>query len=169
MYDGISNDSSPNGPLMCAVRAVMALAPFTAPLGATMLSSTPGGTESGSDPILELHRADEVKDLGAANRGRRKVGIESAAGEDELASASAHRRRAGANMMWIGTAGCWRSFWECRCEVAFSPMMPGPSAEVVHLHPSRLIRDFCSPSNINAPLQHGDEGHCFQHRSSQLC
>ena len=108
--------------------------------------STPGGTESGSEPILELHRADEVKDLGAANRGRRKVGIESAAGEDELASASAHRRRAGANMMWIGTAGCWRSFWECRCEVAFSPMMPGPSAEMVHwcicLHPSRLIRDF---------------------------
>lgn len=146
MYAGISNDSSPNGPLMCAVRADMALAPFTAPLGATMLSSTPGGTESGSEPILELHRADEVKDLGAANRGRRKVGIESAAGEDELASASAHRRRAGANMMWIGTAGCWRSFWECRCEVAFSPMMPGPSAEMVHwcicLHPSRLIRDF---------------------------
>ena len=167
MYGGISNDSSPNGPLMYAVLADMALAPFTAPLGAMMLSSTPGGTESGSDPILELHRADDVKDLGAANRGRRKVGIESAAGEDELASASAHRRRAGANMMWIGTAGCWRSFWECRCEVAFSPMMPGPSAEMVHS--SRLIRDFRSPSIINVPLQHGDEEHCFQHRSSQLC
>jgi hypothetical protein len=167
MYGGISNDSSPNGPLMYAVLADMALAPFTAPLGAMMLSSTPGGTESGSDPILELHRADDVKDLGAANRGRRKVGIESAAGEDELASASAHRRRAGANMMWMWTAGCWRSFWVCRCEVAFSPMMRGPSAEMVHS--SRLIRDFRSPSIINAPLQHGDEKHCFQYRSSQWC
>lgn len=134
MYGGISIDNSPSGPLTCTVLAACTLAPFApAPFGAIILNSTPGGTESGSDPILELHRAVEVKVLGAANRGRRKVGSESAAGEDELASASAHRRRAGANMMWMWTSGCWRSFWECRCEVAFSPTMPAwPERQDIH-------------------------------------
>lgn len=80
--------------------------------GGIMLNCTPGGTESGSDPILDSHRAVVVKERGAANRGSRKVGIESAAGLVDFATASAHRRRAGANMVWMAAIEGWRSFWE---------------------------------------------------------
>ena len=111
MYGGISMDSSPSGPLTCTVLVDCVLAPFApAAFEGTTLKVTPGGTESGSDPILDSHRAVVVKVLGAANRGRRNVGIESA-GEDDLAMACAHRRRAGANMVWVLAIGAAGSFW----------------------------------------------------------
>lgn len=100
MYGGISIDSSPSGPLIFTVLADCILAPFPPTiLGGMTLKVTSGGTERGSDPILDSHRAVVVKVLGAANRGRRNVGIESATGDLELATACAHRRRAGANMV----------------------------------------------------------------------
>lgn len=103
MYDGISIDSSPSGPLTLTVDIDCVRAPLpVATFGAITLNCTPGGTESGSDPILDSHRAVVVKVLGAANRGSRNVGIDSAAGEVDLAMACAHRRRAGANMVLVG-------------------------------------------------------------------
>ena len=108
MYGGISIDSSPSGPLTCTVLADCVLAPFPpTTFGGITLKVTSGGTERGSDPILDSHRAVVVKVLGAANRGKRNVGIESATGHLELATACAHRRRAGANMVWMLAIECW--------------------------------------------------------------
>lgn len=119
MYGGISIDSSPSGPLTCTVLAACALAPFPPTFfGVITLKVTSGGTERGSDPTLDSHRALEVKVLDAANRGRRNVGIESAAGDVDFAMACAHRRRAGANMVWAWTIECWRKFLGVGCEVA---------------------------------------------------
>jgi hypothetical protein len=100
------------------------LAPFPPfAVGAITLKVTPGGTESGSDPILDWHRAVVVKVLGAANRGKRNVGIDSVAGEMDLEMACAHRRRAGANMVSWSAVGLGEVFWRRECEVAmFSPM-----------------------------------------------
>lgn len=122
MYGGISIDSSPSGPLTCTVLVDCALVPFPpATFGGMTLKVTSGGTESGSDPTLDSHRALVVKDLGAANRGRRNVGIEAATGGIEFAMACAHRRRAGANMVWMWPIECCRKFLgEFGCEVAMS-------------------------------------------------
>ena len=102
MYGGISMDISPSGPLTCTVLIDCVLAPFPPTvLGGITLSVTLGGTESGSEPILDSHRAVVVKALGAANRGNKKVGIEALEGAVRAsAMARAHRRRAGANMVW---------------------------------------------------------------------
>ena len=111
MYGGISIESSPSGPLTCTVLVDCVLAPFApAAFEEITLKVTPGGTESGSDPILDSHRAVVVKVLGAANRGRRNVGIESLAGEVDLAMACAHRRRAGANMVLVVANGLGEVF-----------------------------------------------------------
>lgn len=120
MYGGISIDISPSGPLTCTVLIDCDLAPFPpTAFGGITLNVTLGGTESGSDPILDSHRAVVVKVL-----GRRNLGIDST-GVLELEMACAHRRRAGANMVWMWAIGCWPKDLGGRprsCEVAeFSP------------------------------------------------
>ena len=107
MYGGISIDISPSGPLTCTVLIDCVLAPLPPTIfGGITLKVTVGGTESGSDPILDSHRAVVVKVLGAAHRGRRKFGIDSV-GVVDFAIACAHRRRAGANMVRMWAIECW--------------------------------------------------------------
>lgn len=106
MYGGISIDISPSGPLTCTVLIDCALAPLPPIVfGGITLKVTLGGTESGRDPILDSHRAVVVKVLGAAHRSRRNFGIGSV-GVVDFAMACAHRRRAGANMVWMWAIGC---------------------------------------------------------------
>lgn len=142
MYGGICIDSSPSGPLTLTVDMDCVRAPFPPDaFGGITLNVTPGGTESGSDPIFDSHRAVVVKVLGAANRGKRNVGNDSA-DEVDLAMACAHRRRAGANMVlsildWLG-----KDFGSRECEVAMFSLM------VLSQPSSRLIRDFLQTSFV---------------------
>jgi hypothetical protein len=58
------------------------------------------------------------------------------AGDEDLAMACAHRRRAGANMVWVAAIEVGESFGNRECEVAmFSPTLRLSQS-------SRLIRDF---------------------------
>lgn len=124
-YGGISIDSSPNGPLTCTVLDDCVLAPLPpVAFGGITLKATPGGIESGSDPILDSHRAVVVKVRVAVNRGKRNVGIESVAEGIDPAIACAHLRRAGENMLSLVTNELGEVFGRCECEVAmFSPMV----------------------------------------------
>ena len=78
--------------------------------GGITLKVTLGGTESGSEPILDSHLAVVVKVLGAAHRGKRNFGIESV-GVADFAMACAHRRRAGANIVWMWAIGAGQKIW----------------------------------------------------------
>lgn len=112
-----------------------------------MVKVTSGGTERGSDPILDSHRAVVVKVLGAANRGRRNVGIESLAGDLEFATACAHRRRAGANMVWMRAIECWRKFLGVEREVGdVQPYEVWPMSVEPGFVPS--VRDFLRSSFV---------------------
>lgn len=51
-------ESSPSGPLICTVDMGCIRNPFPFADGFVTVNVTPGGTESGADPILDLH--DEV-------------------------------------------------------------------------------------------------------------
>jgi hypothetical protein len=70
--------------------------------GGVISKVTPGGMESGMEPILDWHDEVVVKVLDAepcANAGSRKMGIESVCCVEGRDTNWAHRRRAGANMM----------------------------------------------------------------------
>jgi hypothetical protein len=82
--------------------------------GAVTLNVTPGGTESGAEPIFDWHGEVVAKPLhtarvwnaGKRNAGKRNVGIESDVGDGVVARRWAQRRRAGANMVEMA----------CRCD-----------------------------------------------------
>lgn len=87
---------------MCTVDMACVLVPLPFAEGATMLSVTPCGTESGREPILDWHGEVVVKFLDAGVRksaGKRNVGIESDGCTEGRDAHWAHRRRAGANMV----------------------------------------------------------------------
>lgn len=155
IYGGISIDISPSGPLTCTVLIDCVLAPLPPIVfGGITLRVTLGGTESGSDPILDWHRAVVVKVLGAANRGRRNVGIESATGDFEFATACAHRRRAGANMVWSWAIGCWRSFWEFECRSCdVQPYCLVRNRFVPSRLPSKALRLFARRVDLNNKIR----------------
>jgi hypothetical protein len=103
-YGGTSMDSSPSGPLMCTVDMGWTRDPLPFADGAVTLKVTPGGTDSGAEPILDAHGAVELNGRAAVVRcraGSRNVGIESV-GCSEAAMRWAQRRRAGANMARYG-------------------------------------------------------------------
>jgi RNA 3'-terminal phosphate cyclase len=102
MYGGTSIESSPSGPLICTVDIACVLVPLPFAEDSITLTVTPCGTESGKDPIFDLHDEVVVKVLEAgtlANAGNRKVGIESDCDIEGCDAHCAHRRRAGANMV----------------------------------------------------------------------
>jgi hypothetical protein len=104
MYGGTSIESSPSGPLMCTVDMACVLEPLPFAEAAVTSKVTPCGTERGREPIFDLHGEVVVKALHAgalANAGRRKVGIESDCCVEGRDAHCAHRRRAGANMVYI--------------------------------------------------------------------
>lgn len=70
--------------------------------GGVISKVTPGGMESGMEPILDWHSEDVVKVLDAepcANAGSRNIGIDSEGCGEVSDTHWAHRRRAGANMV----------------------------------------------------------------------
>ena len=79
-YGGTSIESSPSGPLICTVDIACTREALAFAEGEITWKVTPWGTESGRDPILDLHGVVVVKVLngaGLANAGSRKAGMES--------------------------------------------------------------------------------------------
>jgi hypothetical protein len=95
-------ESSPRGPVICTVDMACTRDALARADGAVILNVTPGGMESGAEPIFDWHGEVDAKPLQAArvwNAGSRNVGIESETGDDAGVRRWAQRRRAGANIM----------------------------------------------------------------------
>lgn len=95
-------ESSPRGPLICTVDMACARAPLPRADGGMTLNVTPGGMDSGAEPILDWHGevvAKFLQAMGAWKAGKRKLGNESDAWYDAAAILRAQRRRAGANIV----------------------------------------------------------------------
>lgn len=90
-------ESSPRGPLICTVDMACTRDALARADGVVTLNVTPGGTESGAEPIFDWHGEVVAKPLQAARACN--VGIDSGPWDAAVARRWAQRRRAGANIV----------------------------------------------------------------------
>jgi hypothetical protein len=95
-------ESSPSGPLICTVDMAFVRAPLPFTEGALTLKVTPGGIDSGAEPILDWHGAVEANPRAVAGcwkAGTRNSGIDSVVCGEAASKLRAQRRRAVENMV----------------------------------------------------------------------